>query len=61
MQGHEAQRDDCDVAESNTFSRLCWQAGLDSSNIESGWRGGANTFLNDSTDFRRAIFVPRPR
>ena len=28
-------------------------------NIDGGWRSGSNVELNDSTTYRRAIFVPR--
>ena len=27
--------------------------------IDPGWRSGTNTDLNDSTDFWRAIYIPR--
>ena len=58
-QGDAIQRDECDVNATNGAYRLCWHVGLDSDNIEPGWRSGNNIELNGSTAYRRAIFVPR--
>jgi hypothetical protein len=40
----------------NPTQRLCWHT--NSGNVVGGWRSGANTLLNFSTAFRRAIYVP---
>jgi hypothetical protein len=36
--------------------RSCWNLFGDS--LQGGFRGGANLYLNYSTDFRRAVYVP---
>jgi hypothetical protein len=59
-QGDPIDRDECDVAASdvepgpNPDLRLCWHTG--SGNLAPGWRAGAVTELNDSTDYTRYIY-----
>ena len=60
-QGDTINRTECDTNSTNAAYRLCWHVGLDNPDdrIDPGWRSGTHTNLNDSTTYRRAIFVPR--
>jgi hypothetical protein len=60
-QGDAINRSECDTNSTDGAYRLCWHTGLDYpfNRIDPGWRSGTNTDLNDSTTYRRAIFVPR--
>lgn len=60
-QGDPIDRFECDTETTNGAYRLCWHVGLNGAGdrIDGGWRSGTHTSLNDSTTYRRAIFVPR--
>jgi len=68
-QGDVIERDECDVEASsdgnpngaNPDLRLCWHTLGGDSQLSGGYRAGATTGLNDSTDYTRYVYqAPRP-
>lgn len=60
-EGDPLNRTSCDAPEflgvpDNPELRLCWHTG--SNSIQSGWRSGANIWLNSSSSFERFIYQP---
>ncbi len=55
LQGDPINRIQCDTQNVNAAKRLCWHT--IGGNLDSGWRLGANTYLNSVT-FERRIYVP---
>ena len=66
-EGDPINREECDVAASsdqpgpNPYLRLCWHTLGGNASFSGGWRAGAVTELNDSTDYTRYVYeAPRP-
>ena len=54
-EGEVISRNSCDTQGGQADKRLCWHTG--NSNLNGGWRCGANTNLNGSDAFERLVFV----
>lgn len=53
--GASVSRTSCDTSGTDPEQRLCWHTG--NGEIDGGWRCGATTSLNSSTDWERHIFI----